>query len=53
VEIIDERLLLHHRGDRRPHASYWGAPRVVNFIGGEAANDDEVDERLPFSTRKS
>jgi multidrug efflux pump subunit AcrB len=47
VDIIDERLMPYLRGEKQPQVKNyflgtskgWGA-----FIGGEAVNDDEVDE---------
>jgi multidrug efflux pump subunit AcrB len=49
VEVIDERLLPYLHGDKEPRiksyflgsAKSWGT-----FIGGEAVNDDEVDELI-------
>jgi multidrug efflux pump subunit AcrB len=49
VEVIDERLLPYLHGDKQPRiksyflgsAKSWGT-----FIGGEAVNDDEVDELI-------
>ncbi len=49
VEVIDERLLPYLRGDKQPRiksyflgsAKSWGT-----YLGGEALNDDEVDELI-------
>jgi multidrug efflux pump subunit AcrB len=49
VDVIDERLLPYLNGDKQPRiksyflgsAKSWGT-----FIGGEAFNDDEVDELI-------
>jgi len=49
VKVIDERLMPHLQGEKQPQmksyflgsAKAWGT-----FIGGEAVNDDEVDELI-------
>jgi multidrug efflux pump subunit AcrB len=55
VEVIDQRLLPYLRGEKRPQirsyflgsAKSWGT-----FMGGEAVNDDEVEELIGVFNRE-